>query len=106
MDGNHVATGFRLGHWIIWPQRDRIDDRGETIRITPKSMAVLQRIRYASPDRVPKAVFKAAAQRGYYIARQPVLMEGRFELIHYVQNQSICDSYHRYGNLGERAELQ
>ncbi len=69
------------------------------------AMAVLQRIRYASPDRVPETVLKAAADKGYYIARQPVLMEGRLELIHYVQNQSICDNYHRYGNLGERTEL-
>jgi RHH-type proline utilization regulon transcriptional repressor/proline dehydrogenase/delta 1-pyrroline-5-carboxylate dehydrogenase len=32
-------------------------------------------------------------------------MEGRIELLHYVINQSICDSYHRYGNLGDRALL-
>ena len=70
------------------------------------SMAVLQRIRYAAPERVPEAVLKAAANKGYYIVRQPVLMEGRLELIHYVQNQSICHNYHRYGNLGERANLE
>jgi len=66
---------------------------------------VLQRVRYAAPDRVPQAVLKAAARTGYYIDRSPVLMEGRLELIHYVQNQSICNNYHRYGNLGERSEL-
>jgi RHH-type proline utilization regulon transcriptional repressor/proline dehydrogenase/delta 1-pyrroline-5-carboxylate dehydrogenase len=65
----------------------------------------LQRIRYAAPDRVPAEVLQNAAQRGYYIARAPVLMEGRLELLHYVQNQSVCDNYHRYGNLGERAGL-
>jgi RHH-type transcriptional regulator, proline utilization regulon repressor / proline dehydrogenase / delta 1-pyrroline-5-carboxylate dehydrogenase len=69
------------------------------------SFEVLQRLRYASPERVPQAVLKAAAEQGYYIARNPVLMEGRLELIHYVQNQSLCDNYHRYGNLGERAVL-
>jgi len=69
------------------------------------SFEVLQRVRYAAPDRVPAEVMKAAAKRGYYIARAPVLMEGRLELIHYVQNQSVCDNYHRYGNLGERTEL-
>ncbi len=69
------------------------------------SMAVVQRIRYAAPDRVPAAVLAAAAQKGYYIARSPVLMEGRIELLHYCQNQSICDTYHRYGNLGDRSEL-
>ncbi len=69
------------------------------------AMAVLQRIRYAAPERVPEAVLKAAAGKGYYIARQPVVMEGRLELIHYLQNQSLCHNYHRYGNLGERADL-
>ncbi len=69
------------------------------------SFQVLQRVRYAAPERVPQAVLKAAARTGYYIARSPVLMEGRLELLHYVQNQSICNNYHRYGNLGERTEL-
>ena len=61
------------------------------------------RIRYAAPDRVPPAVFAEAANTGAYVAREPVLAEGRVELLHYLVNQSICDSYHRYGNLGERA---
>lgn len=67
------------------------------------SMAVVERIRYAAPERVPAEVMAAAARRGFYIARAPVLMEGRLELIHYYQNQSICDTYHRYGNLGDRS---
>ena len=69
------------------------------------SMAVVERIRYAAPERVPAGVLAAAADRGFYIARAPVLMEGRLELIHYYQNQSICDTYHRYGNLGDRAPI-
>jgi RHH-type proline utilization regulon transcriptional repressor/proline dehydrogenase/delta 1-pyrroline-5-carboxylate dehydrogenase len=71
-----------------------------------QSIPGLQRIRYASPARVPFEVFEAAAQTGFYIARSPVMMEGRIELLHYFQNQSICDTYHRYGNLGERALLE
>ena len=67
------------------------------------SFDVLQRIRYAAPERVPLELLQCAARSGYYIARAPVLMEGRLELLHYLQNQSVCDSYHRYGNLGERA---
>ncbi len=63
----------------------------------------IQRIRYAHPDRVPAEVAEAAARNGFYIARTPVFMEGRIELLQYVQEQSICDNYHRYGNLGERA---
>jgi len=63
----------------------------------------IQRIRYAAPRRVPQAVLAAAATTGFYIVRSPVLMEGRIEMLHYIVNQSICDDYHRYGNLGDRA---
>jgi RHH-type proline utilization regulon transcriptional repressor/proline dehydrogenase/delta 1-pyrroline-5-carboxylate dehydrogenase len=30
------------------------------------------------------------------------LMEGRVELLQYLQEQAVCNSYHPYGNLGER----
>jgi RHH-type proline utilization regulon transcriptional repressor/proline dehydrogenase/delta 1-pyrroline-5-carboxylate dehydrogenase len=63
------------------------------------------RIRYAAPDRVSPAVFKAAAETGYYISRTPVMMDGRLELLQYYRPQSICNNYHRYGNLGERARI-
>jgi RHH-type proline utilization regulon transcriptional repressor/proline dehydrogenase/delta 1-pyrroline-5-carboxylate dehydrogenase len=33
------------------------------------------------------------------------MMEGRIELLHCCRNQSICDTYHRYGNLGDRSIL-
>lgn len=63
----------------------------------------LDRIRYGAPDRVPAKVFSIAAQTGFYISRTPVYMEGRIELLQYFQQQSICNNYHRYGNLGERS---
>jgi len=66
-------------------------------------MPSVDRIRYASPGRVPYPVFKAAAESGFYIARNNVVMEGRIELLNYFREQSICNNYHRYGNLGERA---
>jgi RHH-type transcriptional regulator, proline utilization regulon repressor / proline dehydrogenase / delta 1-pyrroline-5-carboxylate dehydrogenase len=61
------------------------------------------RIRYAAPDRVPREVYHSAASHGFYIARTPVTMEGRIELLQYCRQQSICYNYHRYGNLGDRA---
>jgi RHH-type proline utilization regulon transcriptional repressor/proline dehydrogenase/delta 1-pyrroline-5-carboxylate dehydrogenase len=69
-----------------------------------QALPQLARVRYAAPGRVPPEVLAAAAARGFYIAREPVLMEGRIELIHYVQNQAICDMVHRYGNLMEPEE--
>jgi RHH-type proline utilization regulon transcriptional repressor/proline dehydrogenase/delta 1-pyrroline-5-carboxylate dehydrogenase len=68
-----------------------------------KSMTIIDRIRYAAPERVPREVLRAAAEIGFYIARTPVMMDGRIELLQYYCQQSICDNYHRYGNLGERA---
>ena len=62
------------------------------------------RVRFAAPDRVPAAVQQAAAVSGVYLASQPVLAEGRVELLWYVQEQSISFDYHRYGNLGPRSD--
>lgn len=62
-----------------------------------------RRLRYAAADRVPASVYAEAAKTGAYIARTPVCTDGRIELLQYYQQQSICDNYHRYGNLGERA---
>lgn len=63
----------------------------------------IQRIRYAAPERVPPELFNEAAKSGFYISRTRVVMEGRVELLNYFLEQSICDNYHRYGNLGERS---
>ncbi|MEN8189315.1 MAG: bifunctional proline dehydrogenase/L-glutamate gamma-semialdehyde dehydrogenase [Thermodesulfobacteriota bacterium] len=71
-----------------------------------QNLPVDGRIRYAAADRVPEELFQAAAQTGFFIARSPVYMEGRLELLHYFRQQSICNNYHRYGNLGDRAELE
>jgi len=61
------------------------------------------RVRYASPERVPLPVLRAAAETGLCIAGQPVRVEGRIELLWYFREQSISIDYHRYGNLGTRS---
>ena len=63
-----------------------------------------ERVRYADPARVPIEVRRAAAEVGLYLACQPVLAVGRIELLHYLREQSLCVDYHRYGNLGARAD--
>ncbi|MEX2315820.1 MAG: proline dehydrogenase family protein [Pirellulales bacterium] len=62
------------------------------------------RVRYAAPDRVPLAIRAAAAEALQYVADAPVLPHGRIELLWYVREQSISHLYHRYGNLGIRAD--
>ncbi len=49
-----METGFRLGHWIVWPQRDLIDGPDETVHIKPKSMAVLECLARAQGDVVSR----------------------------------------------------
>jgi RHH-type proline utilization regulon transcriptional repressor/proline dehydrogenase/delta 1-pyrroline-5-carboxylate dehydrogenase len=62
------------------------------------------RLRYAAPERIPELIFQAAAETGFFLARSPVLAEGRIELLWYLREQSISHDYHRYGNLGSRAD--
>ena len=62
------------------------------------------RVRYAAPDRVPHVVREAAAEALQYVADTPVSLHGRVELLWYFREQSISHVYHRYGNLGIRAE--
>ena len=62
-----------------------------------------ERVRYAG-DRAPEVVLRAVGASGIYIARSPVLAEGRIELLWYVKEQAVSVDYHRYGNLSARAD--
>ncbi len=60
----------------------------------------IQRIRMAeSPS---DALRQAAGKNGTHIITEPVLANGRIELLHYLREVAICVDYHRYGNLGQR----
>ncbi|MFH2131999.1 MAG: aldehyde dehydrogenase, partial [bacterium] len=96
-DGIRFLQG-REGVRLIQAAEVAFETDDELVARIPK----VARIRYAGSDRVPEAVFKTAAKTGFFISCAPVLMEGSIELIHYMQNQSISHTYHRYGNLGER----
>ncbi len=63
-----------------------------------------ERIRYANPTRVPLLIRELVADTGIYIADRPVLQQGRIELLWYLTEQSVSVNYHRYGNLGQRAD--
>lgn len=90
-----TADGIRFLDGLV--PREETDE--DLIKIVP----MMPLIRYAASDRVPGSVYEAAAESGCHISRDPVLMEGRIEMIHYFHEQSLCNTYHRYGNLGERA---
>ena len=65
--------------------------------------ADVQKIFYAHEEEISPFVFEGAAKVAKFIVRAQPMMEGRIELLHYFQEQSISHSYHRYGNIGGRA---
>jgi RHH-type proline utilization regulon transcriptional repressor/proline dehydrogenase/delta 1-pyrroline-5-carboxylate dehydrogenase len=62
------------------------------------------RIRYAAPGRASLEVLRAGNAANGCVVSVPVSAEGRLELLWYVREQSISTDYHRYGNLGTRAD--
>jgi RHH-type proline utilization regulon transcriptional repressor/proline dehydrogenase/delta 1-pyrroline-5-carboxylate dehydrogenase len=62
------------------------------------------RVRYAAPDRAELEVLRAGNQANGCVVSTPVSAEGRLELLWYLREQSISTDYHRYGNLGVRAQ--
>jgi RHH-type proline utilization regulon transcriptional repressor/proline dehydrogenase/delta 1-pyrroline-5-carboxylate dehydrogenase len=80
-----------------------IDEDDASVAAASRSGQVA-RVRYASPERVPESIRAAAAEVLQYIADSPVSLHGRIELLWYFREQSVSHMYHRYGNLGLRAD--
>jgi len=72
------------------------DDENELIIKIP----TVQRVRFLHPDNVTQNIYEAIADKAIYIASENFVSHGRLELMHYFIEQSISNSYHRYGNLG------
>lgn len=89
-----------------WAGAIEFVEESEAVLAEVVRRAQTDRVRYAAPDRVPPEIFAAAQESGLFLARAPVLAEGRVELLWYLKEQSISRDYHRYGNLGERADEQ
>lgn len=69
-----------------------------------RSIGNYSRIRTCSPN-IPNELYEAAAIHNKYIATSPVVKNGRFELLHYLKEQSIAYEYHRYGSITEVPEV-
>jgi len=74
------------------------DDESELL----SAMFNVQRVRYLKEENITKNIYEKAADKALYIARDSFVGHGRIEMMHYFVEQSISDSYHRYGNLGAR----
>ena len=58
------------------------------------------RVRFLSTP--TSSILNALAENGCSILQEPVLANGRIELLNYLREMSLSHDYHRYGNLGER----
>lgn len=92
---------------FLWLESKQASFIGKDDQITRDSQEVLiklmpayQRVRFLHPENVSQAIFESVAEQAIYIAREPFVSHGRIELMHYFIEQSISNSYHRYGNLG------
>ena len=66
-------------------------------RILEKS---IDRLAYTHSDKIPEFIFEAAIEVNLPILRQKPLTEGRILLLEQFDEQSITNTFHRYGNLG------
>lgn len=63
----------------------------------------VDRIRLLGSEPEPKIIATACIERFVPCLRRPVVANGWVELLWFLQEQSVCHDYHRYGNLGRRA---
>ncbi|MDF1883970.1 bifunctional proline dehydrogenase/L-glutamate gamma-semialdehyde dehydrogenase [Sulfurimonas sp. SAG-AH-194-C21] len=59
-----------------------------------------ERIRFLTRDKVSEKIYEALSYDATYLSKEVFVSNGRLEMLHYYIEQSISDSYHRYGNLG------
>ncbi len=105
----HVSIGYEESDAIsfLFEKKDTLLDKNDTLKRENeeefiKNFEKIDRIIYSDISKVTPLVFNEAAKIAKFIVRQKPMMEGRLELLNYLQEQSISYSYHRYGNLGAR----
>lgn len=64
------------------------------------SMQKVERIRVLSAENITQNIYEKMADSAKYIASALFVAHGRIEMMHYFIEQSVTNSYHRYGNLG------
>jgi RHH-type proline utilization regulon transcriptional repressor/proline dehydrogenase/delta 1-pyrroline-5-carboxylate dehydrogenase len=64
------------------------------------------RVRYVDANAIPLPIRAAALEAHIHLADRPVTNVARVEALWYVEEQSLCRDYHRYGNLGVRGQEQ
>ena len=92
------STADHLPGWV-----DPIEETDQELATRIREGHV-NRLRLLQRSEVSSAVQEACAGQFVTTIDEPVLLEGRIECLRYLDEQSISYDYHRYGNLGRRAE--
>lgn len=87
-------------HWIGQFASLRVVEESEEVFLERLKNGSIGRVRLIEP--ASTALLKTAAESAIYVASDPVMTNGRLELLHYLREVSISIDYHRYGNLGLR----
>ncbi len=74
------------------------EDLGQMLEHIPR----VERLRFLNKSTCSPSVYAHARQHGVHIATESFISHGRIELMHYFYEQSVSNSYHRYGNLGRK----
>ncbi len=112
MAGSRVTLSLDLGHnskalkWLKLNASKFMEKEDEVIIEADVTFLGMinqyDRIRVLRPFDQIETLYKAAAKTAKHITVEPFVSHGRIELMHYYIEQSVSDSYHRYGNLGLR----
>ncbi len=98
--------GLLIGEGTPAWEADRVRSAARTcgvpvVELTPTTTdfvsAAIERVRVLGS--VPAAFRAAATAAGVHLAEDPVTSNGRIELLHYLREQAISRTLHRYGNL-------
>lgn len=58
------------------------------------------RARFLDASELDEDLYRGVKNKSIHLATEPFIAHGRIELMHYFIEQSVSNSYHRYGNLG------
>ena len=95
---NEALLYLKDNRMILLNETDLFVQEDEAALI--EAMRTADRIRFLKPANVSKSIYNALEDEAVYISSEPFVGHGRIEMMHYFREQSISNSYHRYGNLG------
>lgn len=84
---------------LVEPVEESVEDLAQRV-----AHGHVQRLRKLCRVNADSPIARAAAGAFVTLVDEPVLRDGRLECLRYLDEQSICHDFHRYGNLGRRAK--